>query len=169
MKSNVRPFFPYQQYTNLFIFWFVSQHCLRSTLRLLHNVSLEHSLMDCNWSEREGHIVLIVAFVLLKFTSRQSNSFSVLMGFDYRPRVKHRCTCIALHTRSPNGAISWAWIPIWHPFFVLFVFSTSHTIYVYAPTSLDCINSFLTALLPVIFLWFLSCGRRQLWGNLTPD
>ena len=32
---NVRLYYPYRQYTNLLIFRFVSEHCLRSTLRLL--------------------------------------------------------------------------------------------------------------------------------------
>ena len=32
--QNVRLYFLYRKYTNLFIFWFVSEHCLRSTLRL---------------------------------------------------------------------------------------------------------------------------------------
>ena len=31
---NVRLYYPYRQYTDLFIFRFVFQHCLRSTLRL---------------------------------------------------------------------------------------------------------------------------------------
>ena len=31
--------FAYRQYTNLFIFWFVSEHWLRSTLRLFHQLS----------------------------------------------------------------------------------------------------------------------------------
>ena len=33
---NVRPYYPYWQYTDLFIFRFVSLLCLRSTLCLLH-------------------------------------------------------------------------------------------------------------------------------------
>ena len=33
---NVRIYFLYRQYTNLFIFRFVYEHCLRSTLRLFH-------------------------------------------------------------------------------------------------------------------------------------
>ena len=36
---NVRPYYPYWQYTDLFIFRFVSLLCLRSTLRLLHTYS----------------------------------------------------------------------------------------------------------------------------------
>ena len=31
---NVRLYYPYRQYTNLFLFWFLTEHCLRSTLRL---------------------------------------------------------------------------------------------------------------------------------------
>ena len=34
---NVRPYYPYWQYTDLFIFRFVSLLCLRSTLRLFQN------------------------------------------------------------------------------------------------------------------------------------
>ena len=41
---NVRLYFLYRQYTNLFIFWFVSQHCLRSTLRLYTIYSLFYKL-----------------------------------------------------------------------------------------------------------------------------
>ena len=33
---NVRPYYPHWQYTDLFIFQFVSPLCLRSTLRLFH-------------------------------------------------------------------------------------------------------------------------------------
>ena len=33
---NVRLYYLYRQYTHLFIFWFVSQHCLRSTLHYKH-------------------------------------------------------------------------------------------------------------------------------------
>ena len=33
-----RVYFPYRQYTNLFIFRFVSEYCLRSTLRLFQNI-----------------------------------------------------------------------------------------------------------------------------------
>ena len=33
--QDVRRYFLYRQYTNLFIFWFVSQHCLRSTLHFM--------------------------------------------------------------------------------------------------------------------------------------
>ena len=34
--------FPYRQYTNLFIFRFVSEHCLRSTLRLFHYIKTSY-------------------------------------------------------------------------------------------------------------------------------
>ena len=33
---NVRLYYPYRQYTNLFLFLFVSEHCFRCTLRLFH-------------------------------------------------------------------------------------------------------------------------------------
>ena len=33
---NVRLYYPYRQYTNLFIFRFVSEHCLRSTLHIIN-------------------------------------------------------------------------------------------------------------------------------------
>ena len=36
---NVRPYYPYWQYTDLFIFRFVSPLCLRSTLRLFRNIN----------------------------------------------------------------------------------------------------------------------------------
>ena len=35
---NVRLYYPYRQYTDLFIFRFVSEHCLRSTLRLFQTL-----------------------------------------------------------------------------------------------------------------------------------
>ena len=42
---NVSLYFPYRQYTNLFIFRFVSEHCLRSsTPRLFHNCSIDNVL-----------------------------------------------------------------------------------------------------------------------------
>ena len=45
---NVRLYYPYWQYTDHFIFWFVSLLCLRSTLCLLH-VYLCFQIINSNW------------------------------------------------------------------------------------------------------------------------
>ena len=54
---NVRLYYPYWQYTNLFIFRFVSLLCIRSTLRLFHK---------------------LISYFLSPFQLFRSNLFSVI-------------------------------------------------------------------------------------------
>ena len=46
---NVRSCLPYRQYTNIFIFWFISEHCLHSTQRLFKH-SLNRITVSCGCS-----------------------------------------------------------------------------------------------------------------------
>ena len=67
---NVRLYYPYRQYTNLFIFRFVSEHCLRSTLRLFHYFNLDFSFILPQVKQIPWFQLLLV-----KLPARWSNHF----------------------------------------------------------------------------------------------
>ena len=61
---NVRLYYPYRQYTNLFIVWFVSEHCLRSTLRLFACLVPRRLTKGRGWARVDGKRGAFVSFCL---------------------------------------------------------------------------------------------------------
>ena len=56
---NVRPYYPYWQYIDLFIFRFVSLLCLRSTLRLFHTCMFSyHNHYNNNHLKKHSNIII---------------------------------------------------------------------------------------------------------------
>ena len=56
---NVRPYYPYWQYTDHFIFRFVSLLCLRSTLRLFHTCMFSyHNHYNNNHLKKHSNIII---------------------------------------------------------------------------------------------------------------
>ena len=105
-----RLYYPYRQYTNLFIFRFVSEHCLRSTLRLFYlpwTVSILGSLS----LSKNNNLVLFIVFNIIYSTMHVPRVYEIIcfqQQFFYTSRFNKNENCCF-------KVVSQIAAPVFHP------------------------------------------------------
>ena len=102
-KVRLSKRFLYQQYTNVFIFRFVSQHCLRSTLRLFHFRSVAGLVLVILLTSEPMLISATIALILiiLILVYFLTNQHSIVRGIFVHQTTKYCLYC--------SDAISFLW------------------------------------------------------------
>ena len=101
--------YPYRQYTNLFIFLFVSEHCLRSTLRLFQSLRVSRThVQNCSVTIAcKPHLLVvqldsvhatIFPLQLINLVTSRGISGMKLLYFIDLSLYLHACPPLKIHT-----------------------------------------------------------------------